>query len=94
MFSIPSLHDEVKLIKREATEEIESYRNKNIYVRVLVGIGGLTIVIMLISLIASQETIEIISDIMNVILNITLFAIVCANIDTSTFSKNSDNRNK
>lgn len=83
IFNIQSSNAEIKLIKKEIDAEVERCKNSNIYGRVFRGIGGLTIVIILIAGIAPKDTIQTISDVMNVILNIILFAIVCTNIDVS-----------
>lgn len=81
IFNIQSSNVEIKLIKKEIDAEVERCKNSNTYERVFRGIGGLTIVIILIAGIAPKDTIQTISDVMNVILNIILFAIVCTNID-------------
>ena len=94
IFSSQSIGNEVELIKKEAKEETNRYNNSSTYVRVLVGIGGLTIFIMIVSWFVSQNTIQIISDIMNTILNVVLFIIVCANVDTLIFDKDQNNISK
>lgn len=81
VFSLQHSINEFEQNKKEAKEQMAEYENSNIYVRVFVGIGGLTILIMGISHFVSQTLIQAIADTMNFILNCVLFVIVCTNIE-------------
>lgn len=80
LFSLCPSTNEFKQSKEEAKEQMVQYKNSAIYVRVFVGIGGITILIMGISYFVSQTIIQMIADTMNLILNFVLFVIVCTNI--------------